>query len=251
MTTNNVLISGRQLRPAFAGQSGLAGVTIDIKDSSIVGVIGPDAKFKSGWLKILAGIENIHQGELHIFGRNVAEMSKQEWQSMRVNLSYLNEETKLLSVLGTLENILMPSLYHKLGQRNELLLKAQGLLDEIEFENRDSLRSLPAYIDDYEYCQAIIVRALLMRPKILVIDNVFRKLEAEFADKLMAFIMQYVKNHGVALLFHVSKPDFVLEHANRILFVMHRFMLQFNDKQDVKVSGNEDLIKYLQDHYIS
>ena len=194
---------------------------------------------------------NLHQGELHVFGRNVAEMSKQEWQDMRVKLSYLNDDTKLLSVLGTLENILLPSLYHKLGTRDELMKIAQDLLDQIGFENRDSLRSLPAYIDDYEYCQAIIVRALLLQPKILVMDNVFRMLDSKSADKLMTFILQYVKSHGIALLFHVSNLDFTLDHANRILFVMNRFMLQFNDKHDLQVSGNEVLIKYLQDHYIN
>lgn len=251
MTTTNILISGRKLRPTYPDQSSLAAVTIDITDNSIVGVIGPDANAKSEYLKLLSGMSNLHQGELHIFGRSIAELSKQEWQAMRVKLSYLNDDTKLLSVLGTLENILLPSLYHKLGQRDELIQTAQGLLDEIGFESRNSLKNLPAYIDDYAYCQAIIVRALLMKPKILVIDNVFRQLDAQSVDKLMTFIMQYVKRNNIALLFHVNKLDFALEYANRILFIMHRFILQFNDKHDVKISENEDLIKYLQDHYIN
>lgn len=248
---NNMLISGRNLRPAFASQGNLAGINININDASIVGVIGPDVEFKSGWLKVLAGLESLHAGQLYIFGQNIADMTKPEWQSMRVNLSYLNEETVLMSVLSTLENILLPSLYHKLAQRDELVRRAQVLLDAIGFKDESSLNKLPAHINDYEYCQVLIVRALLMQPRVLVMDNVFNQLDAKSADKLMEFVMQYVKSHGMALLFHISRLDFALEQADRILFVMQRFILQFNDKDDIKVSGNEDVIKYLQDHYVN
>lgn len=251
MTANDILISGRQLRPEFVEGNPASAVNIDIQSSSIVGIIGPDMEYKSGWLRVLAGIDSASQGKLEIFGRDVSVMSKPQWQSMRVNLAYLNEESALLSVLSALENILMPSLYHKLGLRDELVQKAKSLLQGIGFEDMENLNSLPAYLDDYAYCQVVIVRALLMNPSVLVLDNVFRKLDAESADKLMVFVIEYVKNHNMTLMFNTSKLKFVMEYANRILFVMQRFMLQFNDRHAIKVSESEEVIQYLQDHYVN
>lgn len=251
MTVNAPLISGRKLRPVFVGQHIVEGINIDIHGESIVGVIGPDRQSKSGWLRVLAGIDNAPDGKLEIFGQDVSIMSKQQWQSMRVNLAYLNEESSLLSVLTALENILVPSLYHKLDTREALIQRAHDLLQAIGFEDMTSLNKLPAYVNDDAYCQILIVRALLMNPRVLVMDNVFRKLDAGSSDRLMEFVIQYVKDHNMSLLFSMDKLDFVMEYANRIIFVMQRFMLQFDDKFAIRVSGNEDVIQYLQDHYVN
>lgn len=242
---NNILINARNIWPQQAELQSSATIDIDILAGTLYGFIGPDSSLVSAWLQTLAAIEPPASGQVQFMGQDTSNPDRNAWQKLRINLAYLNHHSALLSVLSTQENILLPALYHQLDTRESLLEKMSAMLEKIGFADMSNLTKLPAYIDEISYSQAMLVRIALTNPKVIVIDNTLRHFDERTSRKMLAFIKDYLANAGASLLLHDDDAEFVLNNANKIIYVDTDCLLQFNDRSELQASGNHHVLQYL------
>jgi ABC-type transporter Mla maintaining outer membrane lipid asymmetry ATPase subunit MlaF len=243
----DILLSTRNLWPQnFSAAT--SGLDLMVDDQTFLGVIGPDQTAQSAWLQTLAGIELPAQGQVMYKGQDLARMQKHIWQHSRIELAYLSQNTALLSVLPTLENILLPALHHQLGVRNELLDTLHDMLQAMGFNNWDKLKKLPAFIDELAYSQAMIARALLLKPKVIFINNAFRMLDTRNLFSLFDYIRHYADTHHAALVLYSHEAKYACQHARSMLFVTRDQTVHYPRMDDFRVTDKADVLHYLNEH---
>ena len=81
----------------------------------IVCIIGPGHTGKSDWLKTIAGVSMPASGSLRLLGKNIKSFEQKDWVHARTQLAYVRSDTTILSAANTLQNIMLPAIYHALG----------------------------------------------------------------------------------------------------------------------------------------
>lgn len=126
-----ILLTASNIIPVAEHMFACPALNLEINDTSIISMIGPQSSSKSIWLKTLTGFNAMAQGELTILQHDIRKINRQQWLNLQKDISYVGEDSALLSALTLMENILLPALYHKMGEREDLINRAYSLLNQL------------------------------------------------------------------------------------------------------------------------
>jgi NitT/TauT family transport system ATP-binding protein len=194
MTTASV--TARDVRKIYPGERGvlaLDSISLDIRPGEFVSILGPSGCGKSTFLRCVAGLENISEGDLQVEGRKV--------NGPPDNIGMVFQRDALLEWRTVEKNILLPVEFKKKAsvayqQKMAGLLKLTGLSD---FGNR-----YPNELSGGMRQRAAICRALIDDPALLLMDEPFGALDALTRDQM-----------------NVELQRIWMETRNTVLFVTH------------------------------
>ncbi len=247
----DILIQAKGVRPYIEGGQSFPAIDLNIFSSSIISIIGPVSAGKNTWLKTLAGMLELEMGELILLGHNMADMKRDDWLSIRKDIAYVGVDTSLLSVLSVMENILLPASYHKLAGRSELIERASIMLLEIGFNDDSAFSQLPAYINLTQRYYAMLVRAFMLNPKVIFIDDMFSQLGATASENINHFLQKRIEENGLAVIQNTRDMRHAIKSSTEILFVSPSNMLVFKDRGDLFGSVEADVADYLSRYHIN
>lgn len=196
-----------------------------IQSSDLICLVGPHRSQLRAYLLMLAGIAKPVQGNMEIFGQVVSELDQQAWQKLRCRIGYLSGASPLLSVQPALMNVMLPLLYHVNLPFREAADKARALLAELgcHFE----LTTYPALLNSFQRLQVALARALILDPRILILDVPFNNLGASDRKKMGELLNHYKKNRAVCMMGGLQYPLFLEHHADRIIFISEHKIITF------------------------
>lgn len=220
-------------------------VSFEIDESSIAIIFGPQKSLTSMWLKTLTGINAIVQGDLSILNHDIRMISRDQWLNMRKDISYVGKDAALLTAYTLMENILLPALYHKMGSREELLKRAYALLDSLGFDDRAALNQLPAFVTPLQAYYTKIVRALIVRPKLIFIDDIYANLSHGRCFNLQQFLNKQLVTTGISVVMSSSDIKHVMEDASLLVFLSSQEIEVFSNQYELLSTGSCAIKAYL------
>jgi NitT/TauT family transport system ATP-binding protein len=177
----------------------LGGLSFEIRQREIVGLLGRSGIGKTTILKLVAGLEKPTRGEVRIQARRIG---------------YVFQEPRLLPWKTTLENVLLP-LRATGFQKAAAVEKATGLLEAMDLA--DFLESYPAQLSG-GMCQRVsLARAFAVDPDILLLDEPFSSLDIEMKNELQAMLVERLAVQPATVLYVSHAPAEVRRVADRIL----------------------------------
>lgn len=191
----------------------LEGLSFDIAPGEVVGLIGPNGAGKSTLLRILVGLLLPSEGHARIAQRDVVLDRPHSRKDVGAALS---EDRGLSPRLSARENLrFFAALFglspHEAAARIEELaarLEARALLDR-------PVRTLSSG----ERARIVLVRALLHRPKVLLLDEITRSLDPGAAKRVRRRVVRELAGAGHAVLFASHDLHEVAELASRVLLL--------------------------------
>ena len=151
----------------------LRDVSVSIRESEFVSVLGPSGCGKSTLLRCLAGLEQVTEGDLRIGGRDV--------KGPPDDLGVVFQRDVLFEWRSVIENVLLPVEIAGLDKR-EWRPKAMALLELLGLKGFET--RAPWELSGGMRQRVSICRALLMNPKLLLMDEPFGALDAMTRDEL-------------------------------------------------------------------
>lgn len=242
--TSEIAIDAQHIVPQFSDHQERKPLSIRTEPGRILCFLGKDGTVLDNYLRSLAGIHPLQSGTLSMYGRTLDQIADDDWVELRQRLAYISRETPLLSVVNGFLNLMIPAIYHEKGHRNELTKKAQQLLVDINFQG--DTNTLPAYLSPLERVQLSILRAVMLEPDVLLLDDPWLAIDPFEYLHLNQFFVRWSESR--TLITATSNLGFVRSHASTIYFVTTSEVLQFASWQSLCNSENLEVQDYLALH---
>jgi NitT/TauT family transport system ATP-binding protein len=164
------LLSLQQIGKTFSnGTVALRDMTMDIEQGSFVSLLGPSGCGKSTVLKIIAGLGNLTKGRVNWPTSNVDKLGRPDCE-----ISFVFQEPTLMQWATVFENVWLP-LRLKGASRKAAKDQVHEALDMVGLH--DFVNSYPRELSGGMKMRVSIARALITRPKLLLMDEPFAALD--------------------------------------------------------------------------
>ena len=190
----------------------LNNVSFKIEDQEIVGILGPSGSGKTTLLKIMSHLETIKEGSYMIDDLWISKDGiKGDDKSIKLAMSELGvvfQQFNLFPHMSVLENVCLPLKLRTELSQADIIKQATELLNELGLGER--LNSYPHQISGGQQQRTAIARAMVLKPKILIIDEPTSSLDAATSQTVIQLLKQLHQN-GLTLI--VITHDLVFAKA--------------------------------------
>jgi branched-chain amino acid transport system ATP-binding protein len=199
------MLTIRDIKVTISGFIILRGISLEVPDGALVGLIGRNGAGKSTTLKSVMGLVSLSGGGIEFDGQNLLDVPAH--QRAHLGIGYMPEDRRLIGSLTVRDNIMMPAWAANLEGAEKRLDYIYGLMPELlPFEDRRA-----SMLSGGQQKMAALGRALMSGTKLLLLDEPFEGLSPGLGMKL-AETIQRLQQDGMTILL-------VESDLNRIGFV--------------------------------
>lgn len=192
----------------------LGGVDLSLAAGERVAIVGRSGSGKSSLLHVLAGLDDVNQGQIFVAGEPMAAASNDARTALRRKyMGFVYQQHHLLPEFSALENVALPLRLNGLSQ-TIAEQQSRALLDRIGLGAR--FQHLPGELSGGERQRVAVARALIHQPKLVMADEPTGNLDTTSAAELMALMVELSESSGVAFLV-VTHDPFMLHQFDRVL----------------------------------
>lgn len=188
-----------------AGGAILDNVSMQLPMNGVVHVTGPSGHGQSTFLKVLALLSEPTSGNILINGTIASELSFEEFLPWRLEIGYTFENGGLLANRTLEENLLLPHLYHNLSDPDAVKNEIHEIAKRFKFEKL--LERRPALVSGGLRKLITILRPVLLRPSLLIMDDPFSGLDPDTSRILEKLIFELREQSEIETIFFTSRDE--------------------------------------------
>ena len=190
----------------------LSPISFEVKSGESVAIIGASGSGKSTLLGLLAGLDQVTEGEIFLDGEGLHSMGEEERAVLRGNkVGFIFQNFMLVQSLTALENVMLPAEIAGLDNPKAL---AMNILEQVGLKHR--AHHFPNQLSGGEQQRVAIARAFITSPKILFADEPTGNLDAKNSAKIESLLFQMNREKGTTLVL-VTHDNELAEHCDRQL----------------------------------
>ena len=212
---NDALIQVRNLGKSFGSLEVLKDITVDINKGDVVCVIGPSGSGKSTFLRCLNRLEEPTSGNIFFEGVDIVD-PKTDIDKHRQKMGMVFQQFNLFPHMTILKNMtLAPVKLQGISQADAekeaiRLLERVGLADRAE--------AYPSQLSGGQKQRIAIVRALMMKPDVMLFDEPTSALDPEMVGEVLN-VMRELAQDKMTMVVVTHEMGFAREVANRVMFM--------------------------------
>ena len=228
ITLNNVSVAyGKGAHRMYAARD----VSFDIPQGEAFGLVGESGSGKSTILRAIAGLIPHAEGEIHLAGQIMG--AKRDAASRKLAQMVFQDPYGSLHPNQTVDQILaMPVAIHRLGDAENRVLAA---LHEVGLGREHRFR-YPHQLSGGQRQRIAIARALILRPRVLLLDEPTSALDVSVQAEILNLLMRLRRELGLTVLM-VSHDLAVIAHVCERISVMNRGALLETTTADALADG--------------
>lgn len=198
----------------------LDGFDLDVFPQENVVVLGKSGSGKSVLIKCIIGLLKPDSGTLQVFGKDIAEISEEELDKLRVKIGFLFQGNALYDSMTVRENLEFP-LRHHLSRYN------QKEVDEIVHEVLENVglahttEMMPSELSGGMLKRIALARTLILKPEIILYDEPTTGLDPVTAREIDHLIMQLQKKYNTASIIITHDMNCVKNTAHRVALLLN------------------------------
>jgi len=183
----------------------LADIDLTLNAGESAAVVGPSGCGKTTLLNVLGTLDTPTTGTVAIAGDDVTKLNDTQRARLRARrIGFVFQEHHLLPQCSAIENVLLPTLA-KGALREGASERAAELLKRVGLGERMGHR--PDALSGGQRQRVAIVRALINRPALLLVDEPTGALDADTADQIMALLIELNTAEQTAMVMVTHAPD--------------------------------------------
>ncbi len=203
---------------SFGDKRVLNGLDLSVDEHEVVCLIGPSGCGKSTILRCIDLLDEIDRGSIALDGSIIAgpEAGRVEANEIRRRIGIVFQSFNLFPHLDVLDNVTLgPRRAHGVD-RAEAEDRARELLDR--FGLADKANEFPNKMSGGQNQRAAIVRALMIEPEILLLDEVTSALDPELVGEVLGVIRELM-DQGLTMVLATHEMGFARDAATTVAFL--------------------------------
>ncbi len=201
------------IHKSFGATHALRGADLSVLPAEVHAIVGSNGAGKSTLMKTLAGIHRPDEGQIWFEGKDIAGL--QPLQMQRMGIQVVHQVLNLVGSMSVLENIMLANPPLRLGMLSwrKGAEEARRVLGKIEFPLDLKIPVSALSVSEQQF--AILARALIHQPKLLVLDEPTARLGMQETQKLFRLI-RTLKAQGTTVLYISHRIEEIYTICDRI-----------------------------------
>ena len=233
------MIDVKHLSKSFGKHLVLDDISEHIYPGEKVVIIGPSGSGKSTFLRCLNLLEQPSNGTI-TFDGTVITNPKVDINRVRRQMGMVFQHFNLFPNMTIRKNITLAPVQTKLMSQEEADAEAARLLDMVGLADR--IDSYPAQLSGGQKQRIAIVRALAMRPKVMLFDEPTSALDPEMVGEVLE-VMKQLAEDGMTMAVVTHEMGFAREVGSRVLFMDGGHIMEQNTPQEFFSNPQCDRLK--------
>lgn len=211
----DTMIQVKDLHKSFGKNNVLNGISTDIKKGEVVVVIGPSGSGKSTFLRSLNLLEQPTSGSIIFDGDEITD-PKTNIDLHRQKMGMVFQHFNLFPHKTILENITLAPIKLLKKSKEEAEKEAMVLLKRVGLEQKAN--AYPSHLSGGQKQRIAIVRALAMKPDVMLFDEPTSALDPEMVGEVLE-LMKALAHEGMTMAVVTHEMGFAKEVATRVIFM--------------------------------
>ncbi|MBP5275897.1 MAG: amino acid ABC transporter ATP-binding protein [Lachnospiraceae bacterium] len=190
-------------------------LSLSVKKGEVVVIVGPSGCGKSTFLRCLNGLEDINEGEVYL-GEEKVNPNKKNLSKTREKIGMVFQSYDLFPHKTILQNITLAPIKVKKRKKAEVEEEAIKLLDRVGLVSKKD--NYPRQLSGGQKQRVAIVRALIMHPEVLLLDEITAALDPEMVREVLDVVLALAKE-GRTMLIVTHEMAFAKAVADRVIFL--------------------------------
>lgn len=192
-----MIISLSNIHKSFGAHRALKGLDLTVEEGSFTALLGPSSAGKTTTLRIIGGLEKADAGEFSLYGQDALEVPVQGR-----DLAMVFQTFALYPHLSVARNLGYPLKMSGVG-RAEVKKRVDQIAEVLQITHRIDVK--PAQLSGGERQRVAIGRALIRKPRLLLLDEPLTNLDAKLRDEMRVELKRLHRELGITMLF--ATPD--------------------------------------------
>ncbi|MFI0977145.1 amino acid ABC transporter ATP-binding protein [Streptomyces sp. NPDC021093] len=193
----------------------LRDVDLDVAPHTVTALIGASGSGKSTLLRCVNLLEEIDDGAIFLDGEDITD-PRADADAVRRRIGVVFQAYNLFPHMSVLDNItLAPRRVHGVA-REEAEERARELLERLGLGGKAA--EYPDRLSGGQQQRAAIVRALAVRPRLLLLDEITAALDPELVGEVLS-VVRDLKEEGMTMVIATHEMGFAREVADQVCFL--------------------------------
>ncbi|MFD2760057.1 ectoine/hydroxyectoine ABC transporter ATP-binding protein EhuA [Lentibacillus juripiscarius] len=244
------IVSYKDVHKSFGDTEVLTGIDLDIKPAEKVAVIGPSGSGKTTIIRMLMTLEQPTSGSIIVDGKNLWHMEKngelvpaneKHLRQVRGDIGMVFQHFNLFPHMSILENCMTAPVHVQKISKAEAKERSVEMLEKVGLG--DKLDNYPNQLSGGQKQRVAMARALVMRPKIMLFDEVTSALDPELVGEVLEVIRDIAKEGEMAMVLVTHEMEFARDIADRVLFLDNGVIAEEGPPADVLENSTNDRLQ--------
>ena len=211
----DVILETRNLKKSFGKLEVLKGISTEIRRGEVVSIIGPSGGGKSTFLRCLNLLETPDSGQVLFKGQDITD-KKLNISQYRQSIGMVFQHFNVFPNLTVRENVTLAPVLEKKVPKDQAKEEAMALLRRVGLG--DKANEYPRKLSGGQKQRLAIVRAMAMKPEVMLFDEPTSALDPEMVKEVLNVIRELTRS-GMTILIVTHEMGFAREISDRVLFI--------------------------------
>jgi ABC-type lipoprotein export system ATPase subunit len=215
------MLSCRQVSKTYVTERGsvaaVGGIDLDVEAGRFAAIIGRSGSGKSSLMAMIGGLSRPTAGQVIVDGTDIWTLSENALAAFRNGrIGYVFQFASLLQTLRLIDNVALPAMLGRREPASDIYARASGLLGQMGLSGY--LDAYPSEISAGEQRRAVIARALINDPAVLLADEPTSDLDEQTEIEIMDELLAVNRERGTMLIL-VTHNLSLAEQAEQIVHI--------------------------------
>lgn len=215
----------RRVVKRYGNVEALKGVSLSIADNEFFTLLGPSGCGKTTLLRTIAGFEDVTEGEIALFGSNIANLPPE-----RRPVNTVFQQYALFPHMSVLDNVAF-GLRMKGVAPAERRARAAEMLEMVHLS--DFADRLPSQLSGGQQQRVALARALAPRPRVLLLDEPLSALDLKLRQAMRVELKQLQESTAITFVFVTHDQEEALAMSDRIAVMSAGEVQQVGDPRTI------------------
>ena len=211
----DAILRVQDIRKSFDGNGVLQGVSLDIREGEVVVIVGPSGCGKSTLLRCINGLETVDSGEIWLRGEKISGRTRDLYR-VRQKIGMVFQSYDLFPHMKVMDNLLLGPTKALGRPRQEVEAEALRMLERVGL--REKAYALPRTLSGGQKQRVALVRAMLMHPELLLLDEITAALDPEMVSEVLNVVID-LADSGMTMAIVTHEMRFAEAVADRVVFI--------------------------------